>query len=50
MESSISPVSKSGRDAEEADAPVAGAQDMAALKKEIQALTTAIQELKSKQP
>jgi voltage-gated potassium channel len=35
-----------GRDAEEADAPVAGAKDVAALKAEIAALTKAVTEFK----
>jgi voltage-gated potassium channel len=38
-----------GRDAEEEDAPVAGAKDIAELKTEIMALTKTIEELKSKQ-
>jgi len=37
-----------GRDAEEKDAPIAGAQDMAKLSKEITILTQAIQELQQK--
>ena len=37
-----------GRDAEEKDAPVAGARDIAQLKKEIAKLTSAINEVKSK--
>ena len=38
-----------GRDAEEKNAPVAGAQDISQLRKEIITLTQAIQELQQKQ-